>query len=147
MLRLRLMAKEKELQAAKEAEYQQQIGVGVATSNAAAENKAKLLQLEYQLRAQENEVKFQQEAWLTIKNGEVKIATETQSAQAKLQAAQWASQSTAELTKFKKDADADIMRERLDKSLYNTQQAIKLRKGEISDVNESQANEIDLSTI
>lgn len=147
MLRLRLMAKQKELQAAKEAEYQQQIGVGVATSNAAAENKAKLLQLEYQLRAQENEVKFQQQAWLAIKNGEVKIATETQSAQAKLQAAQWASQSTAELTKFKKDADADIMRERLDKSLYNQQQAIKLRKGEINDVNETSSPEIDLSTI
>lgn len=147
MLRLRLMAKQKEMQAAQEREYQQQIGVGVATSNAAAENKAKLLQLEYSLRAQENEIKFQQEAWLTIKNGEVKIATETQSAQAKLQAAQWASQSTAELTKFKKEADADIMRERLDKSLYNQQQAIKLRKGEITDVNETSSQEIDLSTI
>ena len=147
MLRLRLMAKEKELQAAKEAEYQQQIGVGVATSNAAAENKAKLLQLEYKLRDKELDKKFEQEAWITIKNGEVKIATETQSAQAKLQAAQWASQSTAELTKFKKDADADIMRERLDKSLYNQQQAIKLRKGEITDVNETSSQEIDLSTI
>lgn len=147
MLRLRLMAKQKELQAAKEAEHQRQIGVGVATSNAAAENKAKLLQLEYELRDKELDKKFEQEAWLAIKNGEVKIATETQSAQAKLQAAQWASQSTAELTKFKKDADANIMRERLDKSLYNTQQAIKLRKGEINDVNETASPEIDLSTI
>ena len=66
---------------------------------------------------------------------------------AKITAQQFANQYTADLTKFKKEADADIMRERLDKSLYNQQQSIKLRKGEISDVNETASPEIDLSTL
>jgi hypothetical protein len=147
MLRLRLMAKQKELQAAKEAEYQQQVGVGVATSNAAAENKIKVLQVEYQLRAQENAIKFEREAFLLQKEGEIKISEQQIQRDAKITSQQFANQYTADLTKFKKEADADIMRERLDKSLYNQQQAIKLRKGEISDVNETASPEIDLSTL
>jgi len=147
MLRLRLMAKQKELQAAKEQEYQQQVGVGVATSNAAAENKIKVLQVEYQLRAQENAIKFEREAFLLQKEGEIKISEQQIQRDAKITSQQFANQYTADLTKFKKDADADIMRERLDKSLYNQQQAIKLRKGEISDVNETASPEIDLSQL
>jgi len=147
MLRLRLMAKQKELQAAKEQEYQQQVGVGVATSNAAAENKIKVLQVEYQLRAQENAIKFEREAFLLQKEGEIKISEQQIQRDAKITSQQFANQYTADLTKFKKEADADIMRERLDKSLYNQQQAIKLRKGEISDVNETDSPEIDLSQL
>ena len=147
MLRLRLMAKQKELQAAQEREYQQQVGVGVATSNAAAENKAKLLELEYGLRLQEMQKKFEYETFTQQKEGEIKIAEQQIQRDAKITAQQFAAKYTADLTKFKKESDADIMRERLDKSLYNQQQAIKLRKGEISDVNETASPEIDLSQL
>ena len=147
MLRLRLMAKQKELQAAKEQEYQQQIGVGVATSNAAAENKAKLMQMEYEFRMMEMQKKFEFETFTQQKDGEIKLAVEQMQGNAKVTAQQFANQYTADLTKFKKEADADIMRERLDKSLYNQQQAIKLRKGDISDVNEASTQEVDLTTI
>lgn len=146
LLRLRLMAKQKELQAAKEQEYQQQIGVGVATSNAAAENNAKLMQMEYEFRMMEMQKKFEFETFTQQKDGEIKLAVEQMQGNAKVTAQQFAAKYTADLTKFKKDSDADIMRERLDKSLYNQQQAIKLRKGDISDVNEASTPEVDLST-
>ena len=96
---------------------------------------------------QELQKKFEYETFIQQKDGEIKLSVEQMQGNWKITTQQFANKYTTDLTKIKKEADANIMRERLDKSLYNQQQAIKLRKGEISDVNETASPEIDLSTL
>ena len=77
----------------------------------------------------------------------MKLREEQMRGNAKIEAQRWSSQFTEDLTKFKKDADAKLRMDAINQSAYNQQQLVKLRKGEISDINQpTQENEnIDLS--
>ena len=151
MLRLRIMAKQKQAEQSKMAEInaqqEGQINANTQSAVTSQEQKRITMQMEYELKERAAQADFERKAFLLQKEGEMKLQEEQMRGNAKIEAQRWSSQFTEDLTKFKKDADAKLRMDAINQSAYNQQQLVKLRKGEISDINQpTQENEnIDLS--
>ena len=134
MLNLIIMSKQKEIQQSRQQEAQSQVDVNTQSAIAAAQAKAENMKLEYQLRAEEQRIEFERKAFLLQKEGEIKITEANIAAGAKIQATQWNSEFQKGLTETRKQADYKARMDGIDKSAYNQQQLIKLRKGEIDSI-------------
>lgn len=147
-LRLRLEANRKRMQ---QFELQKQTvasNANIEASNVAAANKSKLLAQEHQQKMELEEKKFQQNAFLLQKDGEIKLEQTNIQSNSKLTAAQWTNQFNADLIKFKKEQDAKLRNEIQDKSADYQSQLIQQREGKIDRINMgTPTEEVDLSTI
>lgn len=147
-LALRLEANRKQMQQYELDKAQQSQNANIEASNVAAQNKQMLLQVEYQLKSQLNKEKFDQDAFLLQKDGEIKLGVANTAAQSKINSDQFRQQFEADLTAFKKEHDAQLAREKQETAVQNQAKLIKLRKGEIDDVNQpDSSDQIDLSTL
>ena len=84
---------------------------------------------------------------LLQKQGEIKIMETANANQTKMQLEEFRKKFESDLTAFKKEQDRQIRLEGIDASAQNQQQLIKLRKGEIDNINEEPTQSIDLSTL
>lgn len=136
-LRLRLEAKRKQMQDWELKKLNETQNQNILASNAAYENKAKLSTQEHQQKMELEEKKFQQQAFILEKEGEIKIIESNNTREAKMQIEEYRNKFNADLTAFKKEQDAKIRKEIQEISAKNQAQMIKLRKGEIDDINPS----------
>ena len=148
LLNLIIMSKQKEIQQQKEQDAQRQTNGNIESAVAAQRAKQETMQLEYQLRMQEKQVEFEHKAFLLQKEGEIKLTEANIIAGAKIQTAQWTAQYSADLAKTKKELDYKARIDGIDRSAYNQQQLIKLRKGEIDNIDANPDTEnVDLSQL
>lgn len=147
-LTLKVMANRKQMAANELNKIKENQNQNILAAQASGEQNRQTLQLDHQLRMERDRVKFEQDAFLLQKNGEIKIAEANVQGEAKINAAQFSSQFTADLAMAKKRMDEETALKKLDKSKENQAELIKLRQGKIEDVNQnSQMPAIDLSTI
>lgn len=147
-LRLRLEANRKRMQQFELEKQTVASNANIEASNVAAANKSKLLAQEHQQKMELEEKKFQQNAFLLQKEGEIKLEQTNIQSNSKLTAAQWTNQFNADLTKFKKEQDAKLRNEIQDKSADYQSQLIQQREGKIDRINMgTPTEEVDLSTI
>ena len=82
------------------------------------------------------------------KQGEIKIIESNNSRDTKFQLEEFRKKFESDLTAFKKEQDAKNRQEAINLSYDKQQQLVKLKKGEIDDINEdSSAPQIDLTTL
>lgn len=147
-LALKVMANRKKMSANELDKIKENQNQNILAAQASGEQNRATLQLEYELRTQFQKIKFEQDAFLLQKNGEIKINEASVQGNAKVTAAQFSNQFTADLAIAKKRIDEETMLKKMDKSKENQAELIKLRQGKIEDVNQSSpAPEVDLSTI
>ena len=147
-LRLMLMTKQKQQQDFELKKQEQNQNQNVIAAQVGGEEKRKTLQLENQLKTERDKIKFEQDAFLLQKQGEIKIYEAQINAQSKQQREEWNNNFMRDLTIAKKQMDEETRLKAIDKSAENQQQLIKVRKGEINDINEdSSAPQIDLTTL
>ena len=147
-LRLMLMTKQKQQQDFELKKQEQNQNQNVIAAQVGGEEKRKTLQLENQLKTERDKIKFEQDAFLLQKQGEIKIYEAQINAQSKQQREEWNNNFIRDLTIAKKQMDEETRLKAIDKSAENQQQLIKVRKGEINDINEdSSAPQIDLTTL
>ena len=90
----------------------------------------------------ETEIKRENDYMLLQKQGEIKIMGTANANQTKMQLEEFRKKFESDLTAFKKEQDRQIRLEGIDASAQNQQQLIKLRKGEIDDINEEPTQSI-----
>ena len=147
-LRLMLMTKQKQQQDFELKKQEQNQNQNVIAAQVGGEEKRKTLQLENQLKTERDKIKFEQDAFLLQKQGEIKIYEAQINAQSKQQREEWNNNFIRDLTIAKKQMDEETRLKAIDKSAENQQQLIKVRKGEINDINEDlSAPQIDLTTL
>lgn len=146
-LRLRLEAKRQQMQQFELDKIKENQNQNILASNVAYENKAKLSEQEFQQKMQLEDKKFEHETFLTQKQGEIKIIESNNTREAKFQIEEYRNKFNADLTAFKKEQDAALRKEIQQMSAENQAQMIKLRKGEISDINQPSTPEVDLSNL
>ena len=146
-LRLMLMTKQKQQQDFEMQKMQENQNQNVVSAQVAAEEKRKTLELEYSLKSQLEKTKFENDYMLLQKQGEIKIMETANANQTKMQLEEFRKKFESDLTAFKKEQDRQIRLEGIDASAQNQQQLIKLRKGEIDNINEEPTQSIDLSTL
>lgn len=149
-LRLRLEAKRKQMQEWELQKIQENQNQNILASNVSYENKAKLSAQEFQQKMELERAKFEYETFLTEKQGEIKIIESNNRENNKIQLEEWRQKFEADQTAFKKEQDLKRSKEVQQISAKNQAQMIKLRKGEISDINvdgETQTQEVDLSSL
>lgn len=146
-LRLRLEAKRQQMQQFELDKIRENQNQNIAASNAAYENKAKLSAQEFQQKMELENIKFQNESFLTQKQGEIKIIESNNTRDYKFQIEEFRNKFNADLTAFKKEQDAKLRKEIQQISAENQAKMIKLRKGEISDIGDPSTPEVDLSNL
>ncbi|MDY3443417.1 hypothetical protein PG616_00965 [Riemerella anatipestifer] len=149
-LRLRLEAKRKQMQDWELKKLSENQNQNILASNAAYENKSKLSMQEHQQKMELEEKKFQQQVFILGKEGEIKIIESNNTKDAKFQIEEYRNKFNADLTAFKKEQDAKLRKEIQEISAKNQAQMIKLRKGEIQDIDidgNVKTNEINLSEL
>ena len=146
-LRLRLEAKKKEMQDFELRKIQENQNQNVQASMVAYENKAKLSAQEHQQKIILENQKTENEAFLLMKQGEIKILESANARESKMQIEEFRSKFNADLTAYKKDRDEKLSKDNRQFSAEKEAQLIKLRKGEISDISNSDEPEIDLSQL
>lgn len=148
LLNLIVMAKQKEIAQQEQQKAQMTNDANSQSAIVAGQVKEKLLQLEYQLRMQEGNQKFQHEAFILQKDGEIKINVADVAANAKVTSAQFAAQFQADLAKFKTDANYKSRIDGIEKSKQLDSQLIDQRKGKNDGIYpQAQQPETDLSQL
>ena len=146
-LRLRLESKRKQMQEWELNKIKENQNQNIMASNAAYENKSRLSAQEHQQKIELEQLKFQNEAFLTQKQGEIKIIETNNKSEEKFQLEEFRNKYAADLTIFKKQQDEKLRKEIQQMSAENQAKLIKLRRGEISDINEPSAEDVDLSNL
>ena len=147
-LALKVMANRKKMSANELDKIKENQNQNILAAQASGEQNRATLQLEYELRTQFQKIKFDQDAFLLQKNGEIKINEAQVNGNAKVTAAQFSQEFTKDLAITKKKIDEETMLKKMDKSKENQAELIKLRQGKIEEVNQpAPAPEVDLSTI
>ena len=147
-LALKVMANRKKMSANELDKIKENQNQNILAAQASGEQNRATLQLEYELRKQFQKIKFDQDAFLLQKGGEIKITEAQVNGENKVTAAQFSQQFTADLAITKKKIDEETMLKKMDKSKENQAELIKLRQGKIEDVNQgAPAQEVDLSAI
>lgn len=147
-LALKVMANRKKMSANELDKIKENQNQNILAAQASGEQNRATLQLEYELRTQFQKIKFDQDAFLLQKNGEIKINEAQVQGNAKVTAAQFSQEFTKDLAITKKKIDEETMLKKMDKSKENQAELIKLRQGKIEEVNQpAPAPEVDLSTI
>lgn len=147
-LALKVMANRKKMSANELDKIKENQNQNILAAQASGEQNRATLQLEYELRTQFQKIKFDQDAFLLQKNGEIKINEAQVQGNAKVTAAQFSQEFTKDLAITKKKIDEETMLKKMDKSKENQAELIKLRQGKIEEVNQpAPAPEVDLSII
>ena len=115
----------------------------ILAAQASGEQNRQTLELDHTLRMERERVKFEQDAFLLQKNGEIKIHEATVQGDAKVTAAQFSNQFTADLAMAKKRMDEETMIKKLNISKENQKELIRERRG----ITNNSTPEVDLSTI
>ena len=146
ILRLKLDKRKKETNEFELQKSREMSNGNIQASRVSGEEKRTTLQLEAQLKQQMEVMKFEMDMKRMEADGLLKIQDQKQRDDFKASMERMRQEFNAQLTQLKKDRDEDSRLKAIDKSAYNQQQLIKLRNGEISDINESpMKNEINLS--
>ena len=146
ILRLKLDKRKKETNEFELQKSREMSNGNIQASRVSAEEKRTTLQLEAQLKQQMEVMKFEMDMKRMEADGLLKIQDQKQRDDFKASMERMRQEFNAQLTQLKKDRDEDSRLKAIDKSAYNQQQLIKLRNGEISDINESpMQSEINLS--
>lgn len=147
-LALKVMANRKKMSAHEIDKIKENQNQNILSAQASGEQNRQTLEFDHKLRLERDRIKFEQDAFLLQKNGEIKINEASVQGNAKITAAQFSQQFTKDLAITKKQIDEETMLKKMDKSKENQAELIKLRQGKIEDVNQpAPAPEVDLSTI
>lgn len=147
-LRLMLMSKQKQQQDYELKKQSQNQNQNIEAVKASYEKDAKLSEQDHIQRLERENIEFEHRMLELQKQGEIKIIESNNARDAKFQIEEFRKKFESDLTAFKKEQDAKIKMEGIEKQAYYTQQNIKVRKGEINDINEdSSAPQIDLNTL
>lgn len=147
-LALKVMANRKKMSANELDKIKENQNQNILAAQASGEQNRLTLQKDHELRMERDRINFEQDAFLLQKNGEIKINEAQVQGNAKVTAAQFSNQFTADLAITKKRIDEETMLKKMDKSKENQAELIKLRQGKIEEVNQpAPAPEVDLSTI
>ena len=142
------MTKQKQQQDFEMQKMQENQNQNVVSAQVAADEKRKTLELEYSLKSQLEKTKFENDYMLLQKEGEIKILESNNSRDTKFQLEEFRKKFESDLTAFKKEQDAKNRQEAINLSYDKQQQLVKLKKGEIDDINEdSSVPQIDLTTL
>lgn len=149
-MRLRLNEKQSQSQDFEMQKMRENQNINITTTQVANEEKRKTMELEYMLRGQEKTLEFERNAFLLQKEGEIKIQEVALRENNKKAVEEYRNNFTASLAKYKKEEDAKLRNQIQDKSAKNSEQLIKLRRGEISNIDQSEQNEfpnVDLTNL
>lgn len=149
-LALRLEANRKQMQQFEMSKQREASNANIEAANVSYQNKAKLSEQEHIQKMELETMKFNNQTFLLQKDGEIKLGTAEITANGKMTTDQFRQKFEADLTAFKKEQDAKLSREKQQTSVENQAQLIKLRNGEIQDINQQSpapTQPIDLSTL
>lgn len=147
-LRLKLQAKRKEAQDYEMQKSQQMQNGNIAATQAAGEMKLQLEQLTHKNKMERENASFQQQAFLLQKEWEAKLQEASINSQAKFNLEEYRKRYESDLAILKKQMDKATRLEAINESAKQNEQLIKLRRGEINSINETQPEQqVDLSTL
>lgn len=147
-LRLRLESKRKQMQDHELSKIRENQNANIEAANVSYENKSKLSMQEHQQKIELENLKFQNETFLVQKQGEIKIIESNNRENSKYQLEDWRQKFEADQTAYKKQMDAESREQTQRISAKNQAQLIKLRRGDINDIDQpNQVPEMDLTNM
>ena len=147
-LRLMLMTKQKQQQDFELKKQSQNQNQNIEAVKASYEKDAKLSEQDHIQRLERESIEFDHRMLELQKQGEIKILESANANQNRFQLEEFRKKFESDLTAFKKEQDAKNRQEAINLSYDKQQQLVKLKKGEIDDINEdSSAPQIDLTTL
>lgn len=147
-LRLMLMTKQKQQQDFELQKQSQNQNQNIEAVKASYEKDAKLSEQDHIQRLERERIEFEHRMLELQKQGEIKILESNNSRDTKFQLEEFRKKFESDLTAFKKEQDAKNRQDAINLSYDKQQQLVKLKKGEIDDINEdSSAPQIDLTTL
>lgn len=144
-LRLKIDKRKKENQDFEMQKVQEANNGNIQASRISNEEKRITIQLEAQLKAEQKRADFDMQMKLLEAEGLLKLQTEQERTSFKARLEQMRMEFEATQTQYKKDRDEQIRIKGINESANDQEKLIKLRRGEISDIRESQTPEINLS--
>lgn len=144
-LRLKIDKRKKENQDFEIQKVQEANNGNIQASRISNEEKRITIQLEAQLKAEQEREKFDMQMKLLEADGLLKLQSENERTAFKQRLEEMRMEFLSNQNAFKKDRDEQIRINGINKSADNQQQLIKLRRGEISDIREPEMPEINLS--
>lgn len=144
-LRLKIDKRKKENQDFEMQKVQEANNGNIQASRISNEEKRITIQLEADLKLRQKEIDFNAQMKLLEAEGLLKLQTEQERTSFKERLEQMRMEFEATQTQYKKDRDEEIRIKGINESANDQEKLIKLRRGEISDIRESEVPEMNLS--
>lgn len=144
-LRLKIDKRKKENQDFEMQKVQEANNGNIQASRISNEEKRITIQLEADLKMRQKEIDFNAQMKLLEAEGLLKLQTEQERTSFKDRLEQMRMEFEASQTQYKKDRDEQIRIKGINESANDQEKLIKLRRGEISDIRESEVPEMNLS--
>lgn len=145
--RKRISEREKAMQQFEMDKINQPINGNIQATQVANEEKRKTLQVEYELKAQLENLKLDNKAELEKISGAYKLEVANITANAKANVNEIQKKVEIELAKYKKDRDEETRIKAQNNSAENQAKLVKLRRGEIEDIHQTDIQETDISQL
>jgi len=144
-LRLKIDKRKKENQDLEMQKIQEANNGNIQASRISNEEKRITIQLEADLKLRQKEIDFNSQMKILEAEGLLKLQTEQERTSFKARLEQMRMEFEATQTQYKKDRDEEIRIKGINESANDQEKLIKLRRGEISDIRESEVPEMSLS--